>query len=433
MSNGRQNSVESIVASGLCVGCGTCVGVCPNSALRIAKDTQGNGYIAKLIAEKCTDCSLCLNICPSHAVDFRLLNTAPFHTESQDVLLGNYGACYIGYAIDSTIRYQSASGGLVTALLLFALENGLIDGAIVTRMNETSPLEPQVFVARSRDDIISASKSKYCPVPTNIALKDIILKDGKFAIVGLPCHMRGIRRYEMFHPGLQSKIALHLGLFCSNTPGFLATEYLLHQISCKSSNILNIEYRGNGWPGSMRIKLSPRLSLSLPSYWNTGFGQYFSSIGCMLCSDQTNELADISFGDAWLPEIMREDRIGTSIVVSRNKIGQYYLEKAVLGKVITLHKIDRRKLLESQGGIWSFKKTNQKTRYMLLRVFDEKVEMHQYHSSLPRLRSIDYIRITFRLLGRRIASKRSLWRFLRLYHDLSGAFQLRLERVLCGR
>jgi len=40
----------------------------------------------------------------------------------------HYLNCYIGHSTDYNIRYNSASGGHVTQLSIFALEVGIIDG-----------------------------------------------------------------------------------------------------------------------------------------------------------------------------------------------------------------------------------------------------------------------------------------------------------------
>ena len=40
------------------------------------------------------------------------------------------------------IRFNASSGGAVTALLAFALEQGIIDGTVVTRMSKEKVLEP---------------------------------------------------------------------------------------------------------------------------------------------------------------------------------------------------------------------------------------------------------------------------------------------------
>ena len=43
-----------------------------------------------------------------------------------------------------------------------------------------------------------------------------------------------------------------------------------------------------------------------------------------MCTDAVCELADISFGDAWLPELSN-DKIGTSLVISRSETGEEVL------------------------------------------------------------------------------------------------------------
>jgi len=183
------------VDSETCTGCGTCIAMCPNSAIRMT--LKKGRYIPHINNELCNQCGICHEVCPGHSVDFKELNFAIFGKEPKDILIGNYERCYIGHSTDTSIRYNSSSGGLVTALLVFAIEERIIDGALVTKMNDKNPLEPKVFIARSKEEIISASKSKYCPVPANITLKEILKEDGKFAVVGLPCHIHGIRKAEL--------------------------------------------------------------------------------------------------------------------------------------------------------------------------------------------------------------------------------------------
>lgn len=133
------------------------------------------------------------------------------------------------------IRYNSSSGGLITQLLIFALEECIIDGAQVTRMKNDNPLEPEPFIARTKEDIIGASTSKYCPVPANIALKEIIdsKKGEKFAVVGLPCHMHAIRKAEQINKKLSEKTVLHVGIFCGHSSNFLGTKLWLDKFRIK--------------------------------------------------------------------------------------------------------------------------------------------------------------------------------------------------------
>ena len=167
-------NIGTIVEEGLCIGCGTCAGACPNLVIKMIKDDSKGIYLPKVDNGGCDNCGICLEVCPGHSVDYEQLNLGMFGKYPEDVLIGNYVNCYSGYANDDNIRYNSASGGIVTALLIFALEEGVIDGAIVTRMKKDEPLEPEPFIARTKEEIIEASKSKYCPVPVNTVLREIL-------------------------------------------------------------------------------------------------------------------------------------------------------------------------------------------------------------------------------------------------------------------
>jgi len=348
----KGKTIREVVKNNLCTGCGTCISLCPCSAIELFKDDSKGVYLPRLSEEKCNQCGICFDVCPGHSVDFKGLSLSIFGQEPTDTLLGNYLECYIGHATDYDIRYNSASGGLVTAILTFALEEGMIDGALVTRMKNGNPLEPEPFIARTREEIISASKSKYCPVPANIALKEILSKEGKYAVVGLPCHVHGIRKAEALNKQLSQRIALRVGIFCSSVPSFKATEFLLRRMKLKTGEIEALEYRGEGWPGNMSLKLknSKTELIPYPEYWD-GFGNLFFPFRCKLCVDWLSKLADISCGDAWLPELAI-DKIGQSVVVARSREGSDILQSMISQARVKLTKVAADKIIQSQGGFW---------------------------------------------------------------------------------
>ncbi len=431
--------IKKVYENGLCTGCGTCVSACPKSSIEIIKDNIKGVYIPKVETELCDGCGLCFRVCPGYSVDFRKLNIKIFDKQPENTLIGNYVTCYLGHATNYGIRYNSASGGLVTALLTFALEEGIIDGALVTKMNQHKPLEPEVFIARSKQDIISASGSKYCPVPLNVGLKNIFNEKGKFAIVGLPCHIHGVRKLELINKKLRNKIALYLGLFCSNSVTFLGTEYFLQKWGIKKEEVKKLSYRDKGWPGKMVVllkngteKIIPRRyekpSLRGALYFSSAFHYDFVPPRCLLCSDHTCELSDISFGDPWLPELIREEKIGKSLVISRNKIGEEILEKALLKGKIQLVKISSNKLLQAQN--WFLKKSVN-SRLSVLKSLGKATP--SFTSKSLESKYIDRVSILF-YLPSYFSSKRGLWHFLysngivrRLLLIVFGALRSRLR------
>lgn len=378
MKMNEQYSIALIVKSGLCTGCGICTALCPKEAIELIIDEKKGIYTPKLNIKNCNNCGICLKVCPGHEVDFKQLNLEIFGKEPEDVLIGNYLNCYIGHSTNHDIRYNSSSGGLVTQLLIFALEEGIINGALVTRMKKDKPLEPEPFIARTKEEIVEASKSKYCPVPANVVLKEILeSKEGeKFAVVGLPCHIQGVRKVERGNKKLREKVVLHLGILCSHTNSFKGTEFLLHKLGIKRGKVMRIDYRGEGWPGKIKIGLingEERYISNQDPLWNNVFNSFFFvPHRCLLCNDLTAELSDISFGDAWLPEIVSKEQAGKSIIISRTKIGEELLNAANSNGYIELSQIEPEKVFQSQRTFLYSKKVNLGERIKLRRLFGKK-------------------------------------------------------------
>jgi len=357
----------------LCTGCGTCAGLCPQNIIKMEID-QKKGIYVPIIKGECNECMTCIKACPGIGVDFKELNMMIFGRQPKDLLIGNYKDCYIGYSSNEKLRYNSSSGGMVTQILLYLLKEGLIDGALVTRMNPKRPFEPEPFIARTPKEIIESKGSKYCPVPTNICLQEIIKTPGKYAIVGLPCHIHGIRKAEKINKKLRKRIKYHLGIVCNHTPTFKATEFLLEKLNIKKEEIKNISYRGEGWPGNLKIETKSGTILLLPEYWGSGFGQLFIPERCEFCVDHMAELSDMSFADPWLSEFKNEKKGKTLIITRKNS---NILKEMDNKGVCRIEPIKPEKVILSQiYNLYVKKKLHMKSLY---------------HSNFPRIDFIDKI------------------------------------------
>jgi coenzyme F420 hydrogenase subunit beta len=334
-------------------------------------------YVPTLVREKCDNCGLCAASCPQASVE-RVRVAAALDIEDRSAILGTFSKTYLANAKDDAIRHAAASGGVVTALLIYALEKGIIAGALVTKMNKERPLEPEPFIARTREEIIEAARSKYCPVPANVALREILdAPDGeRFAVVGSPCHIRGIRKAEETIKELSDKIVLRLGLFCSHTDTFAGTRFLLQSLNLKEEEVAEIFYRGFGWPGKTKVVLKDGTEKVFDhgsTDWSFLFNSFFfTPLSCMFCCDATAEKADISLGDPWLPEVMAEERQGLSVLISRSARAETLLERPDLNKSIQLGPFTQRDVVRSQSWFLHFKKINLAYRVRLASLFGRK-------------------------------------------------------------
>jgi len=369
-------TINKIVKNNLCTGCGTCVGVCKNDAIEMIY--KNNVLIPKLIESKCTYCNLCIKCCPGNYVNMNELNSFIFNDLPNNSYIGNYLNCYVGHSINDAIRLNSSSGGIVTSLLTYVLNINLIDEVIVVKMDPNNPLKPMPFIAKNKEEIFMASKSKYSPVAVNQVIKEIMNNDKKYALVGLPCHIHGIRKSEYYIKYLKDKIILLIGLMCSHTVNYEGTKFILKKFKIKIEDVKNVQYRVKDWPGSMSIQLKNGENISIPyvgtwySYWPIFSSGFFRPIRCLSCPDETNELADISCGDAWLPEF-KDEKKGKSVIITRSHLAERLLSNAVHSGIISATKIAPHFIVKSQSTPLKYKKEDISSRYFLMKLLGMRV------------------------------------------------------------
>jgi hypothetical protein len=88
------------------------------------------------------------------------------------------------------------------------------------------------------------------------------------------------------------------------------------------------------------------------------------------------ELSDISFGDAWVPDVMKTDRAGSSFALTRTAIGEELLEAAAARECIELSDLPVKDLAAAQNYA-IFKKRRLKARMNLFRWTGKPVPHYQ--------------------------------------------------------
>jgi coenzyme F420 hydrogenase subunit beta len=78
-------------------------------------------------------------------------------------------------------------------------------------------------------------------------------------------------------------------------------------------------------------------------------------------------LADISLGDAWLPEITRSDTLGTSVILCRTEIGERVMSQAAKADRIILRQATAHEVIRTQHRPLAYKKRGIRVRIGLMR------------------------------------------------------------------
>lgn len=309
----------------MCTGCGVCAAVCPGGAISMHASASYGLYVPEIDKGKCSGCGLCLDVCPGHSPPGEAFRDR----EPLTTLTGHHLAVWSGYAMDEALRYRASSGGLVTATLLHMMDCGEIDGALVTLPGD-GPFCWEGRIARDRMSIMNAMGSKYYPSHIAKGLKEVLDVDGRYAFVGLPCQVQGLRKAQQRVPVLRSRVPVVLALFCNHVPTFDSAKYLMWRAGVARNMVASVTYRGDGWPGGVRITTLDERTVFLPhaEIWSGLLGLLFIHHRCLLCNDHGGRFADASFGDAWLPQYC-DDRLGRSVALARTSSGEDLLSRLV--------------------------------------------------------------------------------------------------------
>ena len=345
---GKHHNVQEIVDASLCMGCGVCEPVCPPKCIRIGESPKNKQLIPIVDHETCiAGCDVCLRVCPGGDVDFDHLNRQYLGSVADRTDIGLVDQVVIGHAADRELRYEASSGGAVTAFLVYLLENDYIDGAIVVRMKRDAPHATEVVVARNRAELLESKGSKYCPAASCVGIESVMRQPGRYAFVGLSCHVHGARKFQEVFKKYRDRIVITLGLFCGGGITGQGTEFVLSQMGVDQSDLDQLTIRGEGWPGKTvairkdgtRAELYKRAAARTTkeaAVYTSWMHRYFFPPRCLTCTDVTAQLADVSFGDPWLKRCMEIGEGGLSMIVTRSPVGTRLLQLAIRDGAITV-------------------------------------------------------------------------------------------------
>ena len=367
-------NIKKTIKADLCTGCGICEGACPTGA--ISTIVKKGNFRPKINAKKCINCGRCVKACPGLGVDLvGLANKYQSDTANYNKMVGRYEKCFTGYSNDYEVRYHSASGGMVSQFLIWLLENGKIDGAIVTKFDHNNPLLVKTFIATTREEIISARSSKYAPVTLNRVAQDIKAASGsRYVVVGLPCHIQGMRKLMEIDKNLRDKVIGLFGIYCSCGRTFYLTEYVFKERGIQKNKITYFQYRDEGCLGKIVVKVPQKEANTIRVINNNSesvlykkdvvykehFQSYYHPLRsffiprrCLFCIDHYAELADVCFGDIHIKPYS-DDKVGVNSIIVKNKRWLNLLEECSASGVVHLDDVSFQTISDSQR--MSFKK-----------------------------------------------------------------------------
>lgn len=403
------NNITFTTRNNLCTGCGVCEDVCPKHCITIVRKNGEHRPVlneALCLGDKC---GRCLKTCPGVGVKLASIAKDVFSDKciKEDKYIGRYVGLHTGYSLNSDIRLHSASGGMVTQFLIFLLEKKIIDGAVVTGYDKDH-ITPKSYIARTADDVIKARSSKYCPVALNKMGNEIVRSEGKYVIVGTPCHIQGFRKRAIIDRKFRERILGFFSIYCSSERTFYAQDYLFRHYNVEKSKITSFSFRDNGCLGNLTINQNNNVNIQVPytKFYGPVLRSFFKPYRCLSCIDHYGELADVCFGDIHIKPYS-DDHIGISSWITRSQYWEELFQKAKREGYIYMDDVDAYKLNDSQKTMLYPKKKRAQAVVKMGKILGRKCPIYDKPFESPSLK--DYITELVCFAQQFIGKRKCLW------------------------
>jgi coenzyme F420 hydrogenase subunit beta len=373
----NKKELEKIMQSHLCNRCGTCVGL-SDGAIEF-KDREGK-YQPHFVGEiSDINLSRILKSCSGKYFDFPKY-TKEFYPYSKHfhIYSGAYESISIGYATDQKIRSEGASGGIISALLIYLLEKKKIDGAVVLRMSPEKPWLSEPYIATTKEEVLDAAQSKYTISSVNEILSQTEAFDGKLAYVGIPPQVQAIRKLQSIGDPSVKNIDYIFGPFYGNTLHFSSVVSFLKSYKIKDyRTITKLYFRYGEWPGNMRVETNDGKIAELKKFHANYLIPFHILRNSLYCTDLSNEFTDISGGDAWAP-IYEERGKGYSMIIGRSKKGQELLDEMKKENWLSFNEIDESEAISMHSHGYDLKKRGAFIRIRFRKLLGKSIPDYGY-------------------------------------------------------
>jgi coenzyme F420-reducing hydrogenase beta subunit len=187
----------------------------------------------------------------------------------------------------------------------------------------------------------------------------ILENEGRYAVIGLPCVLKALRKAEQVNSRLRDRITYHLGLVCGQQKSTLFADYICalggghpRRMSAVRFRVKDRARPASDYGMGFTCGKTEAPEFEGTVYWTEGMKEawgkgYFKLQACDYCDDLFAELADAAYMDAWLPGYTNDPSGTSMVVVRRPELAELFRAAASSGQVY-LEGMDPAQVVRSQ-------------------------------------------------------------------------------------
>lgn len=295
-----------------CNGCMACMEICPQKAIHITDELAN--YNAHINEGKCNHCNLCQKVCPNRKL---VSYFKPIRW-------------YQGWAQEESIRMNSSSGGVASAIAVRFLIDG---GEVCACLFKNGKFHFECI--NNQEAVSKMAGSKYVksnPEGIYTIVQEKLKRGKKILFIGLPCQVAALKNY--IRADMQNNLYT-IDLICHGTPSPQLLELFLQQYGYSLKTIDDIQFRANTLYQIMSHGVGISTVAGVNDKYTIGFLQgLFNSENCYNCKyAMLNRVGDITLGDSWGSNLSEEEKQkGISLILIQTQKGEELIAQTELHK-----------------------------------------------------------------------------------------------------
>ena len=336
-ANDRMNAISE---QGLCAGCGICQSIAGADKIKFVKSL--NGYERPVIIGELDDFTVdrIFNICPGTRIEGLPENKLSPSTKI-DKVWGPWHRIARAWAGDEKTRFEGSTGGVLTALAQFMLNDKRVDFILHVKAAVKDPTFGESYLSFTEADVLETGGSRYGPSAPLINIDEILARGQTFAFIGKPCDIAALRNLAQYDVRVNELVKYWLTPVCGGFMAPYSMDSFLSSAGVARKSLTAFRYRGQGCPGPTRVETAEEVKeFHYLDFWGDDESGWHLPFRCKICPDGIGEAADISAADTWIggspTREESKDDLGTNAVIVRTAAGLELFEAAAKAGAITI-------------------------------------------------------------------------------------------------
>ena len=326
-----KRTIARIVATDLCIGCGLCEAL---TGGRVKMVMTPRGSLRPSSTDQFTprEEAALVSACPGAVAGARV--DPGCHS---DPVWGAYRYMARAWAGHPDVRYEGATGGVLTALGMHALRSDRIEFVLHVGADPEWPMRSRWVISETPESVQANTASRYGPTAPLAGMAAALERGQTFGIIAKPCDLGAVHALARTDPRVDELCPLRLALVCGGQSRLTKSQAVLDEFGLQEDELALFRYRGHGNPGPTAVETLDGRQFTKPylDMWENEAG-WDVETRCKFCPDALGEAADVASADIWPGGAPTGEDEGFNGIIVRTVAGEDLVASAVAAGELVL-------------------------------------------------------------------------------------------------